>query len=221
MTPFELPKRSFVGVHRPSMDENSVTPSLLSIPSSHSSDDYSRINLSASPSVSVSTTTDGSEGNPDWYGYGVVNVYDDENYLLSLERRAYNLGLNENGDLERHSQDMTRRSHDYLTTYPLRTTTLKNADSTVSSLNESDDDDDDELYTTLDDYPIPYGMDQSNEMKKGWFSGFGKDVRRHSLDSIHRKGHDLRPNFDHFVGKKTDDHKTGFLSRWTPAWSKK
>ncbi|KAI7898996.1 uncharacterized protein BX663DRAFT_522792 [Cokeromyces recurvatus] len=38
--------------------------------------------------TSVSTTDNYKE---DWYSYGVVNHYDDENYLLSLERRAFGL----------------------------------------------------------------------------------------------------------------------------------
>lgn len=212
MTPFKsVQKRSLP--HRPSstlIDDSVTQSSVNSIPSSHySSDECSRI-ISSSPSTSVSTTIEGSE---DWYGYGVVNSYDEENYLLSLERRAYNLGMNKNGELERHSQDITR--HDYLTPYPLRNGLRSSAHvSIASSLNESDDDEDEED-TPFDDYPMRYSMDQV-EQKRSWFNGFvGKEVGRHSLDSIHRKP-------DHFIiGKKTDDHKTGFFSRWAPAWSKK
>ncbi|KAI9485508.1 MAG: hypothetical protein EXX96DRAFT_545350, partial [Benjaminiella poitrasii] len=54
-----------------------------------------------------------SEGLPDWYGFGVIKSYEDDNYLLSLERRAYNLGCNEHGELERHSYELpSRRSYE-------------------------------------------------------------------------------------------------------------
>ncbi|KAG2202481.1 hypothetical protein INT47_013097, partial [Mucor saturninus] len=185
MTPYEFTQKRSLP-HRPSVDENSVTLSYVSIPSSHSSSDECPRIIPSSPATSLSTTTDGSEGQ-DYYGYGVVNTYDEDNYLLSLEKRAYNLGTNKNGELERHSQDIS---------------------STSSSFNESDHEEEEDH--TFDDYPMRYSMDQP-ETKRGWFSGFGKEVGRHSLDSIHRKEHhDLRP--DIFIGKKTDDHKTGFFS---------
>ncbi|KAI8322160.1 hypothetical protein EDC96DRAFT_245948 [Choanephora cucurbitarum] len=50
----------------------------------------------------------------DWYGYGVVNHYDDESYLASLERRAYGLPSPHQYDADekamgRASLDCTRR----------------------------------------------------------------------------------------------------------------
>lgn len=100
--------------------------SSLSVPNSispRSSEDSSRIILGSSPATTSSfhipagPTSDWSiaatsDGRPDWYGYGVVNHYDDENYLLSLERRAFNLDSNDNDKLDRHSEEMTRKSHD-------------------------------------------------------------------------------------------------------------
>lgn len=81
--------------------------------SPRSSDDSAVNNLFTSSRISASYPTDDwtSSTNglqqPDWYGYGVVNSYDDENYLLSLERRAFNKSPNKNNDLERQSQDIT------------------------------------------------------------------------------------------------------------------
>lgn len=92
-------------------------PGVASSSSPRSSSESSRIKLSSSPSTSLLYAPAGStdyamtaDGKPDWYAYGVVNSYDDENYLLSLERRAYNLGCNEDGGLERNSQESTTKS---------------------------------------------------------------------------------------------------------------
>lgn len=191
ITPQKHPsRRSFSGVHRPSMDEM-VTPlpdssnkSSLSIPlsmSSTSSDDSSHFSY-ASPSSLL------GDPNFDWYGYGVLNHYDDENYLQSLERRAYNLELNEQGELERHSQEITRKSHDST-------------------------DEDDELEEEEESYMYHHHLDQP-EMKRNWFSGFSKDSGRHSFDGY-------RNSNNHHNNKQDFDHRTGFFSRWTPAWSKK
>ncbi|KAG2237903.1 hypothetical protein INT48_002208 [Thamnidium elegans] len=180
-------RRSFSGAHRPSIDEI-VTPdnnkSSLSIPlsmSSNSSDESSHVAPTSPSSFGDSLNSD---ANFDWYGYGVINNYDDENYLLSLERRVFNLELNQDGNLERHSQELAQKSHDQTS---------------------SDDElDDDERYQN-EPLSYIYNMDQP-EMKRNWFGGFGKEPVRHSLDN-HRK-HDF-------------DNRTGFFSRWTPAWSKK
>lgn len=318
--------------------------------SPRSSEDSSAINYSTSPSQGSFTHADyatsviTADGHPDWYAYGVVNPYDDDNYLLSLERRAFNLSSNEDGGLERHSQDSSRRSVVYddmlsianrrqSTTSSgddqqsdphintkrsdssdsgnkLRTTALKNAmaansgtsvnltsdsitptgeyeeegyDGEVDDEEEEEEedevDDDEEAYSSeplprpsvvLDSGPeadlVRYRFlhqDQQAdaihavqerghmtdhphhaEGKKSWFSGLGKDVGRHSLDSHSRKSLDFRPSFENFTqfakrgvpnilsqdDDSSDDderhhqqqqQRNGFFSRWAPTWSKK
>jgi hypothetical protein len=319
--------------------------SSLSVPGSspRSSSESSHVMMSSSPCTTGLYTPAGNtdwstavtaDGKPDWYGYGVVNPYDDENYLLSLERRAYNLGCNENGTPERNSQESTRRSFEnkdslrrlsnaddsigssntnhqqdnksaakarsnsvdaVVTTSSdlLRTTALKNAMaaqsnslSTTESTSLSADDEYDEEENAEEDEvtddgdeeeeeeyqsePLPrssvvlddglesdlmryrFQLQQEHQQtranstnhpevaKKGWFSTFGKEMGRHSLDNVQRKSLDLRPNLDHlthFVAKKVGNNQqeessdedeqqqqkrnSGFFSRWAPAWSKK
>lgn len=66
-----------------------------------SEDTHQSINLSSSLQSRVLDISN----QRDYYGYGVINSYDDDNYLLSLERRAYNLSFNDDGELERHPQE--------------------------------------------------------------------------------------------------------------------
>ncbi|KAF1799169.1 ankyrin repeat-containing domain protein [Mucor lusitanicus] len=205
--------------------------------------------ISMTPSsTSLTTTTHASkyavvtaDGHPDWYAYGVVNPYDDDNYLLSLERRAYNLASNEDGGLERHSQDSSRRpavvSDSSDSGNKLRTTALKNAmaANNGTSVNLTSD-----SITPTSEYE-----EAGYDGKKSWFSGLGKEVGRHSLDSHSRKSLDFRPSFENFtqfakrgvpniLGQDDDSsddderhhhqqqqQRNGFFSRWAPAWSKK
>ncbi|GAN08790.1 ankyrin [Mucor ambiguus] len=315
--------------------------------SPRSSEDSSAINYSTSPiqggilNSDYATAVATADGQRDWYAYGVVNPYDDDNYLLSLERRAYNLASNEEGRLERHSQDSSRRSvvYDDMPTpayrrqstasssddqqpdphintrrsdssesgNKLRTTALKNAmaannvpsinltsdsntptseyeeegyDGEVDEEEEEEEDeveDDEEVYSSeplprpsvvLDSGPeadlvryrflhrdqqadVIHTAQESGHMtdhshhaegKKSWFSGLGKEVGRHSLDSHSRKSLDFRPSFENFTQfakrgvptiKSQDDdssddderqqqqQRNSFFSRWAPAWSKK
>ncbi|KAI7902850.1 uncharacterized protein BX663DRAFT_508639 [Cokeromyces recurvatus] len=77
----------------------------------------------------IRTTADGQ---PDWYSVGVIKSYEDDNYLLSLERRAYNLECSEHGELERRSYELpSRRSYEQSQRY-------SGDDSTNSSLFRSD-----------------------------------------------------------------------------------
>ena len=106
--------------------------------SPRSSEDSSAITYSTSPSQGsifnsdytskAIITADGQQ--PDWYAFGVINHYDDDNYLLSLERRAYNLSSNEYGELERHSQESSRRPaiHDDMSTTHRRQSTASSDD---------------------------------------------------------------------------------------------
>ncbi|KAI8149548.1 hypothetical protein BJV82DRAFT_529893 [Fennellomyces sp. T-0311] len=151
---------------------------------------------------------------PDWYGYGVVNRYDEENYLLSLERRAFNLS---------NEEAAGRRSLDRGGSYPrqgslkrcssdgghLRTTALMNAmaaNTAQTETQESDSEPTPRPSVVLDDGPEAEALRnfQEREMKKAWWSAFGgrksMDVAtyhygRGSLD-VPRKSLDLRPSLD-------------------------
>jgi hypothetical protein len=129
-------RRSFSLAHRPSLDELypvhscPVSPrsstDLIKRPyrnsnscrSPRSSDDSSAMAYSSLPHISVCYPTDdwaflaSDQLQRDWYGHGVVNPYDDENYLLSLERRAFNVGSNKNRDVEKPLQGFAKRSGD-------------------------------------------------------------------------------------------------------------
>jgi hypothetical protein len=74
--------------------------------------------------------------------------------------------------------------------------------------------------------------------KKKWLRDIGKDIKRTSLDNIHRRSLDFRPSFDSFTNlakksvegishlsmddsQRTNQHNSGFFSKWVPAWSRK
>ena len=183
-----------------SSDESATTPT---------PDDYSTLennNSSSNPwaiaeSQSLSPQPSGQQQQPDWYGYGVVNRYDEANYLLSLERRAFNTnndeiigrrsldvrptmdgngnnGNSRQGSLKRCSSD---GGH-------LRTTALMNAmaaNTTPTGVQQIDtlgggmESDGNEPTPRpsiiLDDDPEAEALRdfQEREMKKAWWSAFG------------------------------------------------
>jgi hypothetical protein len=150
--------------HRPSFDEMHLVHSCPVTPSSsidhinkrpyqsrnsnssrspRSSEDSSAITLSASPHISVCYPTDDywipsihGHHQSDWYGHGVLKSYDDENYLLSLERRAFNMGPSKNSDLERSSGEFTRRSND--STYHCRFSSGSHSIATDDNIQQQD-----------------------------------------------------------------------------------
>ncbi|KAI9274200.1 ankyrin repeat-containing domain protein [Sporodiniella umbellata] len=171
----------------------------------------------------------------DWYSYGVVNHYEDENYLQSLERRTH--GINGEGgrtslDAMRPSMDLVRCSSDRL-----RTTAIKNA--MAANLEETDDTD-----------PRPsFCEDQRPDIlpprKTSWWSTHSNDSRKSMEESSrHRTSLDFtRPSLDGIpqLAKKSmealsrksidvDDYvnidnkkytKNGFLSKWWSSNNKK
>lgn len=257
--------------------------SSLSVPNSISprtSEDSSRIMASSPPtSVYATNVTEWpvavtSDGRPDWYGYGVVNHYDDENYLLSLERRAFNLESNTTDRQSQQSQEATRRPNDH-TTYSYRRhmnehdskkldagvdsskidlTERKSETSLSTTESASDAEEEDEIEEVVQDYqekPLPrpsividdgpeadlirfkfeefepraHSTDLSDMKRKKM-----KEDGRFSLDSIQRKSVDFRPSFNHLTIEtanksryqdESSQKKTGFFSRWAPAWSKR
>ncbi|CAO3640895.1 unnamed protein product [Mucor hiemalis] len=263
--------------------------SSLSVPNSISprtSEDSSLV-VASSPPTSVYAANNvtefpiavTSDGRPDWYGYGVVNHYDDENYLLSLERRAFNL---ESNGIDRH--EATRRPNDH-TTYSYRRhmneqdskkleirvidsssqlpasnlskdilekrkseISLSATESTSDAEEDDEIEDDEQVYQdkplprpsiVIDDGPeadiIRFKFEEFEprahstdlpEMKRNKM----KEEGRFSLDSIQRKSPDFRPSFNHLTIEtanksryedESSHKKTGFFSRWAPAWSKR
>ncbi|KAG1144493.1 hypothetical protein G6F37_002207 [Rhizopus arrhizus] len=189
------------------------------------------------PRHSINTgrpTAEDLQRTDDWYSYGVVNHYDDENYLQSLERRTYGI----NGEGGRSSLDTVRPSFDGGSSLVrcsfdgLRTTALKNA--MAAHLQDENE---------VESRPSFY-EEQRPEIilprKNSWRS-FTSNGRQ-SMDEGHRTSLDfIRPSFDGFLSKKksaeglrrqsmdTDEHvdidkkntKTGFLSKWWSSTNKK
>lgn len=135
-----LPARHSLNTPRPCPDE------LLNLSKPRRYQHY----FQPSPPIStpsVISTTDSSLGKEDWYSHGVVNHFEDENYLTSLERRAFGLTSPTNTpsayftELDDTTKPIGRASMDYrrpsFDSTPLkrcssdgghlRTTALKNA----------------------------------------------------------------------------------------------
>ncbi|KAG0177844.1 hypothetical protein DFQ29_004269 [Apophysomyces sp. BC1021] len=240
-----LPPRRSLNTPRPSQDE--LAPSSIASISSSSIDiRRRRPSRNKTPELASSKSSDGSaqddtivgtppnaptagaeswadkpkaEGRKDWYGYGVVNHYEDENYLASLERRAY--GLDEDragrGSLDqcrpvRTSLDSARPSLKRCSSDGghLRATALRNAMAAHAAQQEEDDEEPmPRPSVAIDDGPEAEALRhfQEKEMKKAWWSAFGgrksMDVAtyqyhgggRPSIDSP-RKSLDFRPSFD-------------------------
>ncbi|KAI9492382.1 hypothetical protein BDB00DRAFT_828783 [Zychaea mexicana] len=171
----------------------------------------------AAESQSLSPQSSGQQ--PDWYGYGVVNRYDEENYLLSLERRAFNLNNDEvagrrsldqrpNAGNATRQNSLKRCSSDggHLRTTALMNAMAANTAQTDTGAAESDSEPTPRPSVVLDDGPEAEALRnfQEREMKKAWWSAFGgrksMDVAtyhygRGSLD-VPRKSLDLRPSLD-------------------------
>ncbi|KAL0088521.1 hypothetical protein J3Q64DRAFT_1335741 [Phycomyces blakesleeanus] len=161
------------------------------------------------------------DGRPDWYGYGVVNHYEDDTYLASLERRAYGIGEDPNERAGRASLDQCRPARTSIDGVSpslkrcssdgghLRTTALMNAMAANASQQQHQDDEPaPRPSVALEDGPEAEALRQfhEKEMKKAWWSAFGgrksMDVAtyqyhhgRTSMDSP-RKSIDFRPSFD-------------------------
>lgn len=206
--------------------------------------------LASSKSSNESSSDDNSTSRPDYYGYGVVNHYDDENYLLSLERRAFGV---EEGRRSLDKPSLHRCSSDG---GHLRATALMNA----MAAKETNGGGGGEEPTprpsmVIDDGPEAEALRhfQEKEMKKAWWSAFGG---RKSMDvaTYHygnrtptpengRKSLDIRPSFDSLsnlakrsmegLSRKSIDiqdyqlpdtpnsSRPGFLSRIVGAWTRK
>lgn len=197
---------------RSSLDSMLVKSSARNIPLPRASEDSTTM-LPYSPSISAKSDCS-DESKVDWYGYGVVHPYDDENYLLFLERRAFNLSANENGQLERRSQE-----------YRQRHSSFSEVNKSLESLVGPEEDD-----TSSESRPS-IAIDSEADLmqfepKRNWFSG-----KKDAVEILARKSLDLRPNFENLTtfSKRNEDssddsekqQKTSFFSRWSPVWSRK
>ncbi|KAI8375815.1 ankyrin repeat-containing domain protein [Blakeslea trispora] len=183
-------------------------------------------------------------GEEDWYSYGVVNHYDDENYLASLERRAYGLPSPHQYDVDektvgRASLDCTRRRPSVEPAplkrcsstdgHHLRATALMNA---MAANNISlQDDEQGNLIFSIDAY-YPAGRPSLESSNRDYRGRTSLDFRpsldslsqlakksidglsRKSVDGLSRKSMDFDPALLDDYAKKTTNR--GFLSKW---WS--
>ncbi|KAI8384160.1 hypothetical protein BD560DRAFT_346125 [Blakeslea trispora] len=170
------------------------------------------------------------DSHPDWYGYGIVRPYHEDNYLQSLERRAFKLDLNEGSDLSKMTEHIY--SSNECLTNDLQTGSKKespkktfSSGESVSDLEDGYDSGDDEEEinepnntTSLSQTPAfriekemgpvecrpkkapPIELTTHTEAKKGWLSGFNP----YSHD--HRFSLDIRSNLDNFSHLKRKNH---------------
>ncbi|KAI8098360.1 ankyrin repeat-containing domain protein [Gilbertella persicaria] len=171
----------------------------------------------------------------DWYSYGVVNRYDDENYLASLERRAY--GLPSPNEETAEPQPLKRSSS--TDGHHLRATALMNA----MAANTLSTQDDESNVIPVDDEP------EEEETKKSWWN---PTSTRKSIDAYYPTGRpslekgrnslDFRPSldslsqlakksidglsrksidFDHIPEKANNNNNRGFFKWWSTQQNKK
>ncbi|KAF7730305.1 hypothetical protein EC973_002549 [Apophysomyces ossiformis] len=247
-----LPPRKSLNTTRPSQDELAPSAIAAASSSSSSSIEIirrRRPSRNKTPELASSKSSDGSaqddtivgtppnaptagaeswtdkpkaDGRKDWYGYGVVNHYEDESYLASLERRAYGLDEDRVGRASldqcrplRTSLDSARPSLKRCSSDGghLRATALRNAMAAHAAQQEGGGGDEEEPMprpsVAIDDGPEAEAFRhfQEKEIKKAWWSAFGgrksMDVAtyqyhngaRPSIDAP-RKSLDFRPSFD-------------------------
>ncbi|KAI8974329.1 ankyrin repeat-containing domain protein [Pilobolus umbonatus] len=147
-----------------------------------------------SPELTSSKSSDESDEAVDWYSYGVVNHYEDENYLVSLERRAY--GMRRPSEEEpkiRYSLDSNRPRPDTPLKRcssdggHLRTTALMN------SMAANKTDEEEPRQSLYDERPNIEALDK---VKKSWWGRKSMDSHRPSVENSRRSSLDMRPNLE-------------------------
>ncbi|KAI7870964.1 hypothetical protein BDF14DRAFT_1940026 [Spinellus fusiger] len=151
------------------------------------------------------------EGRPDWYGYGVVNHYEDDNYLASLERRAYGLGNDPYERAGRTSLDHSRPRTSVEGSVSLkrcssdgghlRTTALMNA--MAANAQQEEPQPRSSMATEEGPEAEAFGQSHEKELKKAWWSALGgrksmEAATHQSRTSMEgsRKSLDFRPSFE-------------------------
>lgn len=200
-----LPTRHSTSGNRPSPDE-------LSKPKRYQNYFQPTHSYSQSDLVVDEPLTTDNNRQQDWYSYGVVNHYEDENYLASLERRAYGLDETRSG---RSSFDGNTKRPTNLDSAPLkrcssdvghlRTTALMNAmaannislqDDEFGNVIQVDDEEDEENDVVTDEFPRPTlyderpALEQLEKVKKSWWSS---GTSGNSTSNKERKSMDIYP----------------------------
>lgn len=192
-----LPSRHSLNTPRPCADE------LLNLTKPRRYQHYFQPQQSIVPELASSKSSD--ESKEDWYSYGVVNHFEDENYLTSLERRAFGLtsptntpaAYFNNNDLDenktgRASLDNRRPSLDSTPLKRcssdgghLRTTALKNAmaannislqDDEFGNIIQVDDEEEEEEEPRPSLYEERPDLDALEKVKKTWFISGRKSI---------------------------------------------
>ncbi|RCH77997.1 hypothetical protein CU098_004168, partial [Rhizopus stolonifer] len=256
VTPSEPPsRRSFTSTHRPSSEDlhahscpvtprtsidqlnNNTKQKHKRENSSHSSEELSdspqttslfQLGMHSDGSSSAITT----DSHTDWYGYGIVNPYHEENYLQSLEKRAFNLERNHSG----HAQEVFKQSIDHQRRPSNELSGSLSQKISPSIITDNGKEASLIQYHILNQDTKPHlNLVTTKETKKGWLS----NLNPYSHDNYHKS-----PSFDtisHF--KRKGSHKSaiqleqdklsdednnvhiqqrnGFFSRWTPSWQRK
>lgn len=231
----EIPVRHSIDNAYMSRSERLRRPSLPSVFESKRLD-IPDISTLPPPRHSINTsrpTAEELQRADDWYSYGVVNHYEDENYLQSLERRTHGI----NGEGGRSSLDTMRPSLDNsslvrCSSDRLRTTALRNA--MAANLEEVVDDIEPRPSFCEEQRP-----DILPPRKTSWWSSHSDSRKSMDEGGHNRSSLDfVRPSFDGIsqLAKKSmeglsrksvdvDEYvnidnkkytKNGFLSKW---WS--
>lgn len=214
-----LPSRQSLNTPRPSVDELAI---IHPYQQKYYIQNGKRHYYSTSPETDTTPTEKG-----DWYSHGVVKNHDeDENYLTSLERRAYGLSsptntptsyFSEKDDaiVGRASLDTYRRTSfdappikrcSSVDGGRLRTTALMNAMAANTAPVQDDDDslEDEPRPSLYEDSNRPTDLEQPNNKKKfPWFNN-NADTGRKSVDAVYsrpslersRTSMDFRPSLD-------------------------
>ncbi|ORZ00673.1 hypothetical protein BCR43DRAFT_452762 [Syncephalastrum racemosum] len=239
LTHFNSNTTASIDIRKRRPSRNSRTPELASSKSSDESAPDDALLIVGTPPGNTTngwSNTTGTEqqkmaGRPDWYGYGVVNHYDDEHYLLSLERRAFGVeeggrrsldqrpmmplppppppphnnsgSSSNNGNISKMNAPALKRcSSDG---GYLRTAALMNA---MAAKEMDDGEPTPRPSVALDDGPEANALRQfqEKEMKKAWWSAFGgrksMDVATYHYYQNSNGKNDGRKSFD---GRKSLD----------------
>ncbi|KAI8085912.1 uncharacterized protein B0P05DRAFT_635860 [Gilbertella persicaria] len=227
VTPSEPPsRRSFTSTHRPSSEDLHahscpVTPRTSidqlnnNTKQKHKREKFSHSSeeLSDSPQTTslfqLGMHSDGSssaittDSHTDWYGYGIVNPYHEENYLQSLEKRAFNLERNHSG----HAQEVFKQSidHQRRPSNELSGSLSQKSSSTLHLEEDYEEENDD-----YDDDDDDDEDDEEEVVSPSIITDNGKEA---SLIQYHILNQDTKPHLNLVTTKET---KKGWLSNLNP-----
>ncbi|KAI8357898.1 hypothetical protein EDC96DRAFT_514815 [Choanephora cucurbitarum] len=249
MTPEPISRRSLTSAHRPWSEELQPIPIKHASDqpirhhkrgrSAYSTEEFSLGPTSdSSSSLYRSILSDGSSSvvtldhHPDWYSYGIVHPYAEDSYLQSLERRAFHSDPDESS-VETEEDVLTPTDHLCASAEESKRESLENAcslsDDPISSKSKKSIR---ELAPYQLKKALPLDPMTTAETKKGWFSSFHPYSHDHQLSldiqsDLDSLPHSKRKNQSRHASDEKEkpvyqtQQRSGFLSRWTPSWSKK